>query len=817
MLSYKEFEKVVFDWLYSKHRSNKEFTFTVRQSATKNSETDYFIGTEQSNYFATSFYVMPVNFPGSSAEPISLVFSLSESEFTYYFDFTQTQQPHDQQNKSVLNVIKALKDPLERNFAFKQKVNEQNKMFKMIISPLREHYLSVEDMFSDIDQQLTQIIELVDIAIVNEKKNNSMFKAHRVQIDEFENLISRMEKRFEKHTNSFNELLAKIDEKVLSTYLYFLRKLIDDLELTSNSDKIYFNYDRNTLIFGVGQRYGFNINVDQSFEILSKKNLNKNSILFRGEPEAYLNLIGFDEDLQPYYNELLIAVKDIIEITNKSGFHKSDKKEFRDLVFNSTSEPFILPAKSAVNMPLNQIVYGPPGTGKTYSTINMALSIIENKSIEELKIESRSDLKARYQQYVDERQIVFTTFHQSMSYEDFVEGIKPRIEEDANGNKGVIYEVVEGIFKQLVTKASEPTMQINPTNYSFDDAWNELLDLSDEGIELKKQLTLPILTPQMYIQVTDISPNGNLIIVPSKGSGKEYIVSYNRAKRLQEVYSDLSLIKNIDKEFRNVIGTMNSTAYWSVLNFINNKIASNGPELESTTKEEAQPHVLIIDEINRGNVSAIFGELITLIEESKRAGKDEALEVTLPYSKEKFSVPSNLYIIGTMNTADRSVEALDIALRRRFAFTKLMPDPTLIRTDGVLKNTDGCLYIDEIKLVIDLASILELMNKRIFVLLDADHQIGHSYFINVKTLKGLADAFKNCVIPLLQEYFYHDEEKIALVLGEGFVGVEDKNTQAAELFPSLSFVNRLPNIKQTYHFMDITADTIVEAVRKMSK
>lgn len=815
MLSYKEFEKVVFHWLYSKHQSNKEFTFTVRQSATKNSETDYFIGTERSNYFATSFYVMPVNFPGSSAEPISLVFALNESVFTYNFDFTQTQQPSDPQNQSVLNVIKDLKDPLQQNFSFKQKVNEQNKMFRMLIAPVRENYVSIEAMFSDIDQQLAKIIGLVDISISKEKQSNPMFKAHRVQIGEFETLISRMEERIKKHTNSFNDLLSKIDEKVLSTYLYFLRKLIKDLDLTSGSDKVYFNYDRNTLIFGVGQRYVFNINIGQNFEILSKQTLNKNSYLFKGSPEAYLNLIGFNEDLEPYYNEVLLAVQDIIQITNKSGFYKSDKKEFRDLVF-STNESIILPVKFAVNMPLNQIVYGPPGTGKTYNAINMALSIIENMSIEVLKTEPRSDLKARYQQYVDQGQIVFTTFHQSMSYEDFVEGIKPKIEEDADGNRRVIYEIVDGIFKQLVTKAREPAMQINLANYSFDDAWHELLDLADQGIELKEHWKLPILTPQMYIRVTDISSNGNLIVVPSKGSGKEYIVSYNRAKRLQEVYPDLSLIKNMDKEFRNVVGTMNSTAYWSVLNFINNKIASNGSKFKSATKEEAQPHVLIIDEINRGNVSAIFGELITLIEESKRAGKDEALEVTLPYSKENFSVPSNLYIIGTMNTADRSVEALDIALRRRFAFTELMPDPTLIRTDGVLKNTDGCLCIDEIKLVIDLASILELMNKRIVALLDANHQIGHSYFINVKTLKGLADAFKNCVIPLLQEYFYHDEEKIALVLGEGFVGVEDKNTQAAELFPSLSFVNRLPNIKQTYYFMDITADTIVEAVRKMS-
>ena len=166
-------------------------------------------------------------------------------------------------------------------------------------------------------------------------------------------------------------------------------------------------------------------------------------------------------------------------------------------------------------------------------------------------------------------------------------------------------------------------------------------------------------------------------------------------------------------------------------------------------------YVLIIDEINRGNVSQIFGELITLIEDDKRLGNSEALEDVLPYSKEKFGVPPNLYIIGTMNTADRSVEALDAALRRRFSFEEMLPKPEVItnREKGDKSIVEG----------INLGLVLETLNKRIELLVDKDHQIGHSYFLSVESIKDLKSAFQNKIIPLLQEYFFGDYGKIGTV------------------------------------------------------
>lgn len=301
----------------------------------------------------------------------------------------------------------------------------------------------------------------------------------------------------------------------------------------------------------------------------------------------------------------------------------------------------------------NRILYGPPGTGKTYQTIELALQIVlpADEYAELDSLNDRSQVKACFDRYVKKGQIQFVTFHQSMSYEDFVEGIKPQLH-----GEQISYEIQDGIFKQICTLASTATQ------------------------------------------------------------GR---VNYLRSEEAPVAYRGY--------------------------------------------KQATENYVLIIDEINRGNIAATFGELITLIEEDKRLGAKEAMEVVLPYSKQSFSVPQNLYIIGTMNTADRSVEALDSALRRRFNFIEMPPQPDLITSRGLLKGSNG--KIEKISL----SEILHTINQRIEVLLDKDHAIGHSYFLLVKDLNDLRAIFQNQIIPLLQEYFFGDYGKIGLVLGEGFV------------------------------------------------
>ena len=224
----------------------------------------------------------------------------------------------------------------------------------------------------------------------------------------------------------------------------------------------------------------------------------------------------------------------------------------------------------------------------------------------------------------------------------------------------------------------------------------------------------------------------------------------------------------------------NTSYVWGILDYL--KQHCHLPAAyQAPQHDKRKPFVLIIDEINRGNVSRIFGELITLIEPSKRAGAAEALSTILPYSKQSFSVPDNLYLIGTMNTADRSLAGLDIALRRRFVFEEMAPRPDLLK--GVLVKADG--------VSVDVAQLLAIMNERIEVLLDRDHCLGHAYFMRLKkdpTLERLATIFKTQILPLLQEYFFEDWQRIAWVLNDhrktdtDSQFLREQPTKAKELF-----------------------------------
>ena len=366
--------------------------------------------------------------------------------------------------------------------------------------------------------------------------------------------------------------------------------------------------------------------------------------------------------------------------------------------------------------PLNQILYGPPGTGKTYNTINRALEIIDG-----VVPEDREEAREKFNKYRDEGQIEFVTFHQSYGYEEFVEGIKADLESDE-----IKYKLEEGIFKRLVSKA---TLKKNH---------------HIENIDFQNYLTVG----QKFQTVTnlefEIIEIGNIIRIKNpQGS----IISIGRDKIL-----DYLVIQDFD----------NTRGHYSYQPIVAKYIFEqlNQDNLEDNTHKN---YILIIDEINRGNISKIFGELITLIEPSKRLGADEELKLTLPNSKDSFGVPSNLYIIGTMNTADRSIAQIDTALRRRFEFVEMMPDHSLLKDVTVVHEEK----------TIEIEKVLKAINERIEYIYDREHTIVHSYFlplIKEPTKKKLDEIFKVNILPLLAEYFYGDWADIIKVLNNnGFV------------------------------------------------
>ncbi|MDD5092369.1 MAG: AAA family ATPase [Candidatus Wallbacteria bacterium] len=434
-------------------------------------------------------------------------------------------------------------------------------------------------------------------------------------------------------------------------------------------------------------------------------------------------------------------------------------------------------------------ISSPPGTGKTYATIDRALGIVGSSAVE--------DKGAAFNELIRLGRISFITFHQSFSYEDFIEGIKPALDKDETG-KGLCYTLEDGVFKTICINAKFALYSVLSEKKVPGLGYNELFDAFVSDLKSKIGTEAAFTSKNGgKISLKKISSNMNLIVKPEDAS-RAYTVSRNRLEKLYDAFQSIDEIKPIDKSIRSIIGGSNSTCYWAVLDQLKKfesssfqKIASTDSitedleyeekkklvenfdfkNLDAETIEKADKFAVVIDEINRGNIAKIFGELITLIENDKRLGGQNHLTALLPYSKQSFDVPPNLYIIGTMNTADRSVEALDTALRRRFSFEEFMPDTSVIREI----NADG--YNALIEEGIDLCQMLETINNRIKLLYDRDHTIGHSFFLKVKEFEDLVRVFRDCIIPLLQEYFFSDWSKIQAVLGDQFIaGGEAKVT-----------------------------------------
>ncbi len=355
----------------------------------------------------------------------------------------------------------------------------------------------------------------------------------------------------------------------------------------------------------------------------------------------------------------------------------------------------------------NILLYGVPGVGKTHNITKLIRLIEEGKSDNEIFLEIQNNTISDVQLPDDlKERTAFVTFHQSFGYEDFIEGFRPNEE----GN----IELVDGVFKRLANQARENFVQSQSTNtVSFQEALHRLLK---EKIETGETVKIDLKRTNSYYLIYDY--NDRTIFFEKQNGDKSHSLSIRTLERMY-------------REERNDIIQGGLAPYYNPLLDKLLEIKHSGGQ----TTVERKNYYLVIDEINRGNISKIFGELITLIEEDKRDG----LEVTLPYSKEPFSVPSNLYIIGTMNSTDKSIALIDVALRRRFTFLKMEPKPELIEHQKAKE-------------------VFETLNEFLKERLDEDHQIGHSYFMKIQDEDDLNFVLDYKIKPLLEEYFYGDRE-----------------------------------------------------------
>lgn len=470
----------------------------------------------------------------------------------------------------------------------------------------------------------------------------------------------------------------------------------------------------------------------------------------------------------------------------------------------------------------NLILYGPPGTGKTYHSVIYAVAICEGKELEEVKKEPYSNVMNRYRELKDEGRIAFTTFHQSYGYEEFIEGIKPKLDSE---NDLLGYTIEDGGFKAFckrsgavkVHTSDDFGLKANPhiwgmllggtgsteiKQYCFDNnvirfGWDHIADndIIEDNSKFSKSDRFAMHQVSTFIYSME---TGDIVIIAKNITTIDAIgvitgeYEYDHTKDTDSRTRSVKwLVKNVEFDIRPFLPNGRKqlpTSYLYPLDYLGtDNVSKILDELNDKTEvyfeTETKPYVFIIDEINRGNISKIFGELITLIEETKRAGAPEAMEAILPYSGEAFSVPNNVYILGTMNTADRSIALMDTALRRRFEFAEMMPDSEVLDSLGV-----GTIAVGDDEL--NVAKMLDVINARIEYLFDREHTIGHAFFTKLAddpTIEILASIFEKNVIPLLQEYFYEDYEKIQLVLGDNskedeFKFILDRSVKVKDIF-----------------------------------
>ena len=796
------------------------------------------------------------------------------SNYESFVKISQTNHPEFVEIKNLLHKIISYCDEKAKN---KKELNDYEDFRTLARASVRmgpwiknlvDYKFKIENVNGSIKNAFEFLINPTNNSTILSENHRELIINHYLSKPyNSESFITDLKQIFESYTlntvnvdnltNLMSEIIYEYESDWKPEKAITFKELIDQLQKYKLDNEISFNlhpYIKKSKFIWLSDKDSIIGSSLAHFEVSTRGNGNKDTIYvdvhFESNKKKFRDLFSqsigaLPNDLEwiDWYKSKSIGYKECFKLNDDNLVEKIlNALEYIDETIGDTIRKIIntVPplkeklvnnngnSKENMDSPLNQILFGPPGTGKTFNTINEALNIIDPFFYNE-NIGDRKKLTNRFKELLiknseeNKGQIGFCTFHQSFSYEDFVEGIKPIPTEE----KTVYYDIQPGIFKRICQLADSSNSIIKVKNegkLSWDDEQfrkasfyklslgalynpndkpiyeycrdnnliaigfgneNDFKGLSESEIEEKcKDLNLEPTAAQQLNYFIHYLKKGNYVII---GNGNKYVraigkvtgdyeyienspIQYNHFRKVEWVFVD----ENIPIEEIYERGLSQKTMYKIdetalKMDFFTNK----GQENFDNINTEEKKYVLIIDEINRGNVSSIFGELITLIEKDKRAGCPEELEIILPYSKEPFKVPKNVYIIGTMNTADRSIEALDTALRRRFSFTEKPPKAYLIKTEGLSGELKGIVKViaNGVEKDIDLESLLIKINTRLEKLIDKDHKIGHSYFLKVNSEKTLKASFRNEIIPLLEEYFFGDYGKIGLVLGSTFVEI----------------------------------------------
>ena len=625
----------------------------------------------------------------------------------------------DKSVKSYVNGIKYIDKDL-----IKRKLITQNSLFSVAslanIKTLNAKYFNVPEVKEWNDK--------------GNKMYSNSFQRY-IEFIEYEN-TSNSEKS---ESSNFQRTKDKFQVAIFENYIKFLRKINSELGLQPNDDRVVYSVRDNRLNFTVGQRYSFNLYLNDSrgvYGVISKEKLLDSSEPYDGSPpQPFYNYYTEFNPQNNEWNSITDAIKDELNRTAKSGYRRYNSSDFENFVFEIANKTII--TDNNMKLSLNTILYGPPGTGKTYRLKN---------------------------EFFDK----FTTQESLISREEFISN-KIR---DLSWWEIIALAVLElgktkvsGIFNHELVQFK--AMNSNSTTVT-PTIWGQLQSHTIDECEFvnvkkrsaiqifnkKKNSEWEILIEKVKEQVPDLLTIKDELdnFKPSKKTKKRYVfTTFHQSFSYEDFIEGIKPIV-YENEDNPEIGKQ---VIYEVKPGLFKQI------VKEANQDRENDYAIFIDEINRGNIANIFGELITLIEDDKRIDTANYIPAKLPYSNENFGVPPNLYIIGTMNTADRSVEALDTALRRRFSFIEMNPEPEKLNTD-------------QFKCVgIDLEALLKAINARIEKLLDKDYCIGHSYLMTIKNrnepLEEIKIIFQNKIMPLLQEYFYGDWGKIMLVIGKEFV------------------------------------------------